>query len=82
MLFGHFHTDYAPPNGLNTMFYSNAEVDGLLESARAEFDKEKRFALYIQAQQTAMADAPYRWPASAVAPTSRSSGSMASRSTR
>ena len=60
MLFGHFHTDYAPPNGLNTMFYSNSEVDGLLESARAEFDKEKRVALYIQAQQIAMKDAPYR----------------------
>ncbi len=60
MLFGHFHTDYAPPNGLNTMFYSNPEVDSLLESARAEFDKDKRVALYIQAQQKAMADAPYR----------------------
>jgi peptide/nickel transport system substrate-binding protein len=60
MLFGHFHTDYAPPAGLNTAFYSNPEVDSLLEAGRAEFDKEARVALYIQAQQLAMADAPYR----------------------
>jgi peptide/nickel transport system substrate-binding protein len=60
MLFGHFHTDFAPPNGLNTAFYSNPDVDSLLEKGRAEFDKEARVALYIQAQQLAMADAPYR----------------------
>ena len=60
MLFGHFHTDYAPPAGLNTAFYSNPEVDSLLEAARADFDKESRLAKYIEAQQLAMADAPYR----------------------
>jgi peptide/nickel transport system substrate-binding protein len=60
MLFGHFHTDYAPPNGLNTTFYSNPEVDSLLEAARADFDRESRLAKYVQAQQLAMADAPYR----------------------
>ena len=60
MLFGHFHTDFAPPNGLNTAFYSNPDVDSLLEAARADFDKESRLAKYIEAQQLAMADAPYR----------------------
>lgn len=60
MLFGHFHSEHAPPNGLNTAFYNNAEVDRLLESAQAEFDREARMVLYAQAQQIAMADAPYR----------------------
>ena len=60
VLFGHFHTDFAPPNGLNTAFYSNPEVDSVLEKGRSEFDKEARVALYIEAQKLAMADSPYR----------------------
>lgn len=39
--------------------YSNPEVDRLLEAARAEADPEKRFALYREAEEKIVADAPW-----------------------
>ncbi|MGQ9593169.1 MAG: ABC transporter substrate-binding protein [Anaerolineae bacterium] len=39
--------------------YSNPEVDRLLEAARAEPDPEKRFALYREAEEILVADAPW-----------------------
>jgi peptide/nickel transport system substrate-binding protein len=48
-----------PPNGANRGFYSNPEVDRLIESARAETDEEKRRDAYRKIQQIAARDLPY-----------------------
>ncbi len=59
LLFGHYHPDYFPPNGLNVARYSNPEVTALLEKGRAEFDLEAAKPSYFEAQALATADAPY-----------------------
>jgi len=43
----------------NSTGYSNPEVDRLLEAARAERDQEKRFALYREAEELIVMDAPW-----------------------
>lgn len=45
------------PNGLNTNYYANPEVDRLLDQALSEQDDLKRAALYRQANALVMADA-------------------------
>ncbi|MFQ5593996.1 MAG: ABC transporter substrate-binding protein [Anaerolineae bacterium] len=45
------------PNGLNTNYYTNPEVDRLLDQALSEQDDAKRAALYRQANVVVMADA-------------------------
>ena len=47
------------PAGANLGFYSNPHLDVLLESAAAELNREKRKALYRQAQQIISDDAPH-----------------------
>ena len=51
----HFHSE--SPN--NETGYSNAEVDDLLERARTETDTEARLALYQQAEEIVVQDAPW-----------------------
>ena len=41
--------------------YSNPEVDRLLEEARTERDRERRFELYNQVEQMILDDAPWVW---------------------
>ena len=41
--------------------YGNPEVDRLLEEARTERDRERRFELYNQAEQMILDDAPWVW---------------------
>ncbi|QCJ42215.1 glutathione ABC transporter substrate-binding protein [Bacillus sp. S3] len=53
-----FHTDSQGASG-NTFFYSNKEVDSLIESARKEKDQEKRIELYAKSQELEMKDAVY-----------------------
>lgn len=43
----------------NTSFYSNPEVDRLVEDARKESDSEKRLEMYAKAQEIEMEDAVY-----------------------
>ncbi|WP_280771792.1 glutathione ABC transporter substrate-binding protein [Salipaludibacillus daqingensis] len=52
-----FHSDSHGMTG-NRMFYSNDEVDDLLEAARQEMDGEERNALYHDAQQIIINEAP------------------------
>lgn len=47
------------PSSANLGFYANPHLDVLLESAAAEFDVEKRKALYRLAQQIISDDAPH-----------------------
>jgi peptide/nickel transport system substrate-binding protein len=48
-----------PPNGYNMGFYSNPEVDALLQEARTTLDRDKRTELYQQAQQLIAQDPPW-----------------------
>ena len=41
--------------------YGNPEVDRLLEEARVERDRERRFQIYNQAEQMIVDDAPWVW---------------------
>ncbi len=41
--------------------YSNSEVDRLLEEARTERDRDRRFQLYNQIEQMILDDAPWVW---------------------
>ncbi|MGH1367100.1 MAG: ABC transporter substrate-binding protein [Maritimibacter sp.] len=53
-------TDAFPDKGgFNSGYYSNPEVDKLLEAARAETDQAKRAALYQEMQVIVQEDAPW-----------------------
>jgi peptide/nickel transport system substrate-binding protein len=54
-----FHSQQAPPAGLNRVFYRNAEVDRLIEQAAAETDDSRRRVFYTQAQRIIAEDVPY-----------------------
>lgn len=54
-----FHTDSFPPEGQNRGYFSNPEVDQLIETGRATFDKEKRKVAYQKIQQILARDLPY-----------------------
>lgn len=54
-----FHSSQVPPIGLNHAFYSNPQVDSLLEAGRVEFDRAKRQAIYHQAHRLIHEDQPY-----------------------
>ncbi|WP_066065077.1 glutathione ABC transporter substrate-binding protein [Neobacillus soli] len=53
-----FHTNSQGAAG-NTFFYSNKEVDRLIDAARGEKDQAKRVELYAQSQELEMKDAVY-----------------------
>ncbi len=53
-----FHTNSMGAAG-NTFFYSNKEVDQLIDEARKEKDSNKRIELYAQSQELEMEDAVY-----------------------
>lgn len=52
-----YHTDNAGNNG-NRAFYSNRELDQLLDDARQETDEAARESLYIDAQEIIIEEAP------------------------
>jgi ABC-type transport system substrate-binding protein len=54
-----FGSHKIPPAGANRGRYRNAQLDALLDKARVEPDREKRRALYSQAQQIIATDLPY-----------------------
>ncbi|UCG51613.1 MAG: peptide-binding protein [Candidatus Latescibacterota bacterium] len=58
-LYDTFHSSQVPPIGLNHTFYSNPEVDALLERGRVEFDKEKRKEIYHKVHRLIHEDQPY-----------------------
>lgn len=57
-LFPLFHSQQFGASG-NRAFYANDDVDRLLEAARGELDPLKREALYHEAQELIVADAPW-----------------------
>ncbi|MBS1253418.1 MAG: Heme-binding protein A [Anaerolineales bacterium] len=54
-----FDSSQAPPNGLETSFYSNPEVDELINTARKETDSAIREDLYCQASEIIWEEAPW-----------------------
>jgi len=54
-----YHSRQAPPAGLNRVFYTNAEVDRLIDEAALPGSDEARRALYSRAQQLIAEDVPY-----------------------
>jgi len=54
-----FHSRQAPPAGLNRVFYSDPEVDRLIEEATRAVDDGERRVLYASAQQLIAEDVPY-----------------------
>ena len=57
-----FHSkNIAPVNSNNDSYYSNPEVDRLLDAARVEPDRDKRLALYHQVELILYDDCPWIW---------------------
>jgi len=54
-----WHSDSMREGGLNFISYSDKRVDGLIEAGRAEFDPEKRSAIYRKIHGHLSEDAPY-----------------------
>jgi peptide/nickel transport system substrate-binding protein len=54
-----FHSSKFPPNGANRDYYSNPEVDALLDKARRELDPQARKPLYAEVQNVLAEDLPY-----------------------
>jgi len=55
-----------PVNSENRSFYRNPTLDAILDSARAEVDREKRLALYAEANAILADDAPWAFLSYAV----------------
>lgn len=53
------HSSQLPPAGMNRGFYSNAELDKLLDASRREVDLKKRKGIYSRIQNTFYDDLVY-----------------------
>lgn len=60
-LLEHYHSSGVPPGCCNAAFYSNPEIDTLVDEAVKEPDAEKRLAMYKEAQRILIEDQPYLW---------------------
>ncbi len=54
-----WHSSKTAKKELNFIGYSNKEIDRLLEEGRAEFDKNKRKAIYFRVQEILAEELPY-----------------------
>jgi peptide/nickel transport system substrate-binding protein len=54
-----FHSSHVPPIGLNHTFYSNSDVDSLLELGRVEYDRDSRQEIYHKVHRLIHEDQPY-----------------------
>ena len=56
-----FHSAQVPPVGQNFVFYSNPEVDRLLDEGRDEVDHQRRVEIYRGLHRVLHDDQPYTW---------------------
>ncbi len=57
-----FHSrNISDENSTNSTFFSNPQLDRLLDAARGEVDRDKRAALYRQAEKLLYDEAPWIW---------------------
>jgi ABC-type transport system substrate-binding protein len=54
----HYHSQFYPPTGANSAFYSNKRVDSLLTSAVSMTDDKKRAEAYRQVQEILFDELP------------------------
>jgi len=54
-----FHSSKFPPNGANRVYYSNLQVDALINQARREIDPAVRRPIYAEVQLQVAEDVPY-----------------------
>lgn len=54
-----FHSRKFPPNGANRSFYSNPELDELIDRGRSSLDEQRRKIIYQQVQRIVARDLPY-----------------------
>jgi peptide/nickel transport system substrate-binding protein len=54
-----FLSTFAPPAGLETSFYANAEVDKLILAAERELNPDRRRSLYCEVSKRVWEDAPW-----------------------
>jgi peptide/nickel transport system substrate-binding protein len=54
-----FHSKQMPPTGFNRGFFSNPEVDALIDRATVLTDDSERRALYAEAQRVISREVPY-----------------------
>ena len=59
--FNVLHSSQFPRRGQNFAYYSNPEVDRLIEAARGELDHSKRKKLYWKVHEIVAYDQPYTW---------------------
>ena len=61
-VFALFHSKARPPaSGQNFVFYSNPEVDQLIDAGRRELDQSKRKDIYHRVHTILAEDQPYLW---------------------
>lgn len=56
-----YWSEYWPPDGWNTAYYSNSEYDEMFEEARKSGDKERRTELYTEMQKLLLDEVPIIW---------------------
>ncbi|HEY4552158.1 MAG TPA: ABC transporter substrate-binding protein, partial [Bacillaceae bacterium] len=61
-----FSSEYFPPNGANTAYYQNKEVDEWIKAANATADTAKQKELYANVQKQVFSEAPWIFLASDV----------------
>jgi peptide/nickel transport system substrate-binding protein len=54
-----FYSDNTPPRGTNRSFYSNPQVDRLIDGGRQELNEQKRKRDYAEIQSIVAGDLPY-----------------------
>ena len=54
-----FHSDQIPPTGFNRIYYSNPDVDRLIDLATRALTDEERLKYYSKVQKAVAEDAPY-----------------------
>jgi peptide/nickel transport system substrate-binding protein len=60
-LYSLFHSTQWSPKGQNFVFYSNPEVDQLIEQGRIEMNDQKRVEIYHRLHAILAEDQPYTW---------------------
>ena len=59
--FNILHSSQFPPRGQNFVYYSNPEIDRLIETSRREMDRSKRKEMYWRIHEIVSDEQPYTW---------------------
>lgn len=59
--FNILHSSQFPPRGQNFVYFSNRDIDRLIETARREMDRSKRKEMYWRIHELVADEQPYTW---------------------